>query len=47
MISTKHANFIINRGNAEAKDILTLMKLMKTQVRKKFNLTLEAEIQIV
>ena len=47
LISAKHANFIINRGKATAQDILALMNLMKRQVKKKFNLRLDTEIQVV
>jgi UDP-N-acetylmuramate dehydrogenase len=45
-ISAKHANFIINKGNAKARDILQLMKLVSKEVKKKFNITLEPEIKI-
>lgn len=45
-VSLKHANFIINTGNAKAEDVLCLMDLIKKQVKKKFNITLEPEIKI-
>lgn len=44
-ISKKHANFIINLGNAKAKDVLKLIKLIKKEVKKKFKINLEEEIQ--
>lgn len=47
VISSVHANFIINQGQATAKDILALMSLMKKEVKKKFKLDLEPEIEIV
>lgn len=47
VISRKHANFIINRGNATAKDIVSLMKIMKAEVKRRFKLNLEPEIQII
>lgn len=45
-ISDKHANFILNRGSAKARDVLRLMDLIGRKVNKKFNLTLKPEIQI-
>jgi UDP-N-acetylmuramate dehydrogenase len=46
-ISPKHGNFLINLGGASAKDILALAKLIKQEVRAKFNLNLEEEVQIL
>lgn len=46
-ISTKHANYIINRNSAKAKDVLYLMNLTQRQVQKKFGLHLEPEIKII
>ena len=45
-ISLKHANFILNRGNARSEDVFKLMDLMRKAVKDKFNLTLEREIKI-
>lgn len=45
-ISRKHANFIINKGNARADDVLKLMRLVKRKVKDKFNIYLEPEIKI-
>lgn len=42
-----HANFIVNTGNAKAKDVLQLMNLAKTKVKKIFNINLETEIRII
>ena len=47
MISTKHANFIINKDNASAKDIIALMKEAQKRVEKRFNIFLEPEVKIV
>lgn len=47
MISEKHANFIINHGNATAKDIRDLIDLAKSEVKKKFNLDLYLEQEII
>ncbi len=46
MISAKHANFILNLGRAKAGDVLGLMALAKSAVKKKFGITLEPEIKI-
>jgi len=46
-VSSKHANFIINRGKATAADCLALMELIQETVSKKFNINLEAEVKIV
>jgi len=44
-ISEKHANFIINVQDAKAKDILRLIALVKSKVKKEFGLILEQEVQ--
>ena len=46
-VSTRHANFIINRGKATAADILKLAGHVRQTVREKFNIRLETEVQIV
>jgi len=46
-ISEKHANFIINLGNAKAKDVLALIKLAEQKVQKIFGINLETEVQFV
>lgn len=46
VISEKHANFILNRNNASAKDVMSLMKLARLRVMKKFGIDLEPEIKI-
>ncbi len=45
MISDKHANFIINLGEAKSEDITKLIKLIKQKVKDKFNIELEEEIE--
>ncbi len=42
-----HANFIVNTGDAKAKDVLKLIKLAKQKVKKIFNINLETEIQFL
>jgi len=46
-ISGKHANFIINTGNASATDILDLMRLVQDTVYKRFGVRLEPEVRIL
>ena len=46
-ISKKHCNFIINLGGAKAKDVLSLMELVKKEVKKTFGIELETEVQLV
>lgn len=46
-VSKKHAGFVINSGNATSKDILELIDYIKKEVKEKFNVTIEPEIQII
>jgi UDP-N-acetylmuramate dehydrogenase len=47
MVSEKHANFIINTGNATAEDVVILSSFIKQQVRDKFGIELQEEVQLV
>ncbi len=47
MISTKHANFIVNAGGATAADILGLIDAAREAVRRTAGVQLELEIQVV
>jgi UDP-N-acetylmuramate dehydrogenase len=46
-VSSKNANFIVNRGGATAADVLALMELTRERVRGHFGVTLEPEIRII
>ena len=46
-ISTKHANFIINKNNASSYDILNLIKLVQKEVKDKYKIDLKLEQQLV
>lgn len=46
-VSEKHAGFIINKGNATAKDILELIKYIKKTVYQKFKEEIKLEIEII
>lgn len=45
-VSTKHAGFIINKGNASASDVYKLMNIVKSDVKTYFNVDLEPEIKL-
>ena len=47
MISEKHAGFIVNTGNATAKDVTDLIELIKNRVMSSFGILLEEEINII
>jgi UDP-N-acetylmuramate dehydrogenase len=47
IISQKHANFIVNTGNASASEVVKLMDLVADEVREKFNVELIPEIKVV
>jgi len=46
-ISEKHANFIVNMGDATAADVLYLIKLAKKYVANKFYINLELEVKLI
>ena len=46
-VSEKHAGFIINKGNATAKDILDLIEYVKNTIYEKFDKKIELEIEIM
>jgi UDP-N-acetylmuramate dehydrogenase len=45
MISPKHPNFIVNILDAKAKDVKNLIQLIKNEVKKKFKIDLQEEIE--
>ena len=47
MVSEKHANFIVNTGNATSNDIKNWIKLVHTQVKHDFNVDLVLEQEII
>lgn len=46
-ISDKHANFIINSGNATAADVRSLISLIRHKVQEKFGIDLHLEIKLI
>ena len=46
-VSTKHAGFIVNKGNATAKDIIDLINYVKEKVYEKFGRKVQEEVKII
>lgn len=46
-VSTKHAGFIINKGNATATDYINTICMVQKAVKEKFDVDLETEVKIV
>ncbi|MBO3444658.1 UDP-N-acetylmuramate dehydrogenase [Clostridium sp. CCUG 7971] len=46
-VSEKHCGFVVNLGNANAKDLLDLMYVVKSTVKTKFGVILEEEVKIL
>jgi UDP-N-acetylmuramate dehydrogenase len=47
MVSTKHANFIVNTGAATAADIEVLIEKVRLMVRQECGIDLETEVRII
>jgi UDP-N-acetylmuramate dehydrogenase len=47
MVSTKHANFIVNVGDASAMDVWNLMQRCQREVKEKFDVDLVPEVELV
>ncbi len=45
-VSSRHANFIVNRRDASSRDVLVLMQALRKKVKNKFKIALEPEIRI-
>ncbi len=45
-VSEKHSGFVINKGNATAKDVIELVEYIKKEVKDKFGVQLTEEIKI-
>ena len=46
-VSEKHSGFVINKGNATAKDITDLIKHIQDEVKKQFGVYLHPEVRII
>jgi UDP-N-acetylenolpyruvoylglucosamine reductase len=47
MISTVHGNFIVNEGDATAKDVLELIEFVKQTAKTRRGIELETEVEII
>jgi UDP-N-acetylenolpyruvoylglucosamine reductase len=47
VVSAEHGNFIVNDGNASARDVLELIALLKARVKETRGIELHAEVEIV
>jgi UDP-N-acetylenolpyruvoylglucosamine reductase len=47
MVSLEHGNFLVNTGNATAKDVLELIELLKTRARTERGIELHTEVEII
>ncbi len=46
IVSSLHANFVVNNGSASSEDMQNLINIVKEVVKKKFNVTLRPEIHV-
>ena len=46
-VSEKHSGFVINKGNATAKDITDLIEHIQDEVKKQFGVDLHTEVRII
>jgi UDP-N-acetylenolpyruvoylglucosamine reductase len=46
-VSEKHGGFIINKGNATAKDVKDLIEYIVNKVKKEYNIVLEPEVKMI
>ena len=46
-VSEKHSGFVINKGNATAKDVLDVISHVQETVMQKFGVKLETEVRII
>ena len=46
-VSDKHANFIVNKGSATGEDIISLIGVIKAQVKREYGVDLELEQRII
>jgi len=46
-VSEKHSGFVINKGNATAKDITDLIEYIQDEVKKQFGVNLHTEVRII
>jgi len=47
MVSLEHGNFLVNNGNATARDVLELIELVRTRAKRERDIDLQTEVEIV
>jgi UDP-N-acetylmuramate dehydrogenase len=47
MVSDKHTNFIINKGGASSKDIVSLINYIKDKAKKELSIEMNEEVKII
>ncbi|HZQ49593.1 MAG TPA: UDP-N-acetylmuramate dehydrogenase [Candidatus Dormibacteraeota bacterium] len=47
VVSELHGNFIVNEGGAQAADVRALIEKVQSEVRRRFGIELEAEVEMV
>jgi UDP-N-acetylmuramate dehydrogenase len=47
IVSERHANFVVNAGNATAHDVVTLMGQMRDLVEERYGVHLRPEVEFV
>jgi UDP-N-acetylmuramate dehydrogenase len=46
-VSLKHGNFIVNRGQASAADVIALIRKVRQAIKRRFGVRLDLELKIV
>ena len=46
-VSTKHAGFVVNTGNATASDVIKLVEIINQKIQENFNKDIDLEIEII
>ena len=46
-ISTRHVNFIVNRGKATASDVISLIEVVEAEVLRQYGIKLDREIKVI
>jgi UDP-N-acetylmuramate dehydrogenase len=46
-VSMKHANFMVNRGQASAADVMSLIRKVRNAIRRRAGVRLALELKVV
>jgi UDP-N-acetylenolpyruvoylglucosamine reductase len=47
VVSQEHGNFIVTDGEASSEDVLALIDLIRSEVRRQRGVELETEVQVI